>query len=47
MTCTKVQILLLLERLREELTHEDDKQVIEDYIERIRRTTWLELISQL
>ncbi|MGC8975850.1 MAG: hypothetical protein ACP5KB_06625 [Thermoprotei archaeon] len=47
MTCTKAQILVLLEKIREELVYEEDKQLIEDYIDRIRKTAWLELISQL
>ncbi|MEM2197226.1 MAG: hypothetical protein QW290_09120 [Sulfolobales archaeon] len=47
MTCTKAQILILLEKIKEELMYEEDKQVLQDYIERIRRTAWLELISQL
>ncbi len=47
MTCTKAQILVLLEKIKEELVYEEDKQLIEDYIDRIRKTAWLELISQL
>jgi len=46
-TCTKAQILVLLEKIKEELVYEEDKQLIEDYIDRIRKTAWLELISQL
>ncbi|MEM1831649.1 MAG: hypothetical protein QXT64_08310 [Desulfurococcaceae archaeon] len=47
MTCTKAQILILLEKIKEELINEDDKKLLDEYIERIRRTAWLELISQL
>ena len=47
MTCTKAQILILLLKIAEEMRDEFDKKIVIEYAERIRRTAWLELISQL
>ncbi len=45
--CTKAQVILLLEKIESEMVSEHDRKVIREYIERIRKTAWAELVREL
>ena len=47
LSCTKAQVILLLERIEEELRDNHDKKVVREYIERIRKSAWAEIIREL
>ena len=43
MGCTRAQVLMLLEKIREELRDERDKRLLDKYIEKIRGKAWHEI----
>jgi len=47
MSCTKAQVVLLLEKIEEELLDERDKAVVRKYAERIKRMAWAETLANL
>ena len=47
MTCTKAQVVLLLEKIEEELESERDRAILRKYIEKVKRTAWAELMAEL
>ena len=46
MTCTKAQVILLLEKIRDELKCEEDKELLDEYIERIKSVAWSEIVRE-
>ncbi|MEM2005515.1 MAG: hypothetical protein QW705_01785 [Zestosphaera sp.] len=47
MACTKAQIILLLEKIAEEMRDESDRMVVMDYVERIRKQAWAETLREI
>ena len=47
MTATLAHIVLLLERIKEELKHEEDKAVLQKYLDKIKCSAWAETIREL
>jgi len=47
MSCTKAQVVLLLEKIEEEMHDERDKAIIRKYCERIKRMAWAETLANL
>jgi len=45
-TCTKAQVILLLEKIRDELKCEEDKKLLDEYIERIKSVAWSEIVRE-
>ena len=47
MGCTKAQVILLLERIKEELRDPKDKEVVQKYIDLLRYGAWRELMAEI
>jgi len=43
MSCSKAQLIVLLEKIKSELRDLEDKRVVEKYIETLRKSTWVEI----
>ena len=44
---TKSEVVILLERIAEELKHEEDRQVLLKYADKIKRAAYAEIIAEL
>ena len=44
---TKSEVVVLLERIAEELKHEDDRKILQEYIDRVKRSAYAEVVREL
>ena len=47
MGCTKAQVILLLEKIAEEMQDPKDKEIVMQYVRKIKRAAWDEIIREL
>ncbi len=47
MSCKRSQVIVLLEKIAEEMLDERDKQIIKEYIEKLKKSAWVEVYSSL
>ena len=47
MTCTKAQVILLLEKIAEEMHDPRDREVVLQYAEKIKKAAWNDIIREL
>jgi len=43
----KSEVVILLERIAEELKHEEDRKILQEYIDRVKRATYVEVVRDL
>ena len=47
MGCTKAQVILLLEKIKDEMKDPRDKEVVQRYIDMLRYGAWKELLAEI
>ena len=47
MGCTKAQVILLLEKIKDEMKDPRDKEVVQRYIDMLRYGAWRELMAEI
>ena len=43
----KSEVVILLERIAEELKHEEDRKILQKYVDRVKRTPYIEVVRDL